>query len=235
MLEDRVRLHWAARAFLYLVTVPSSKVDAKSSQYAAAPESGSIVVKDESETWETITPNLRGADASHDAKAVRMMIDAGSGLPPHWRGEGGDVNVATAEAMQGPPERFLMKRQQYFLYVLEDLLTQAFLRAVEIGAETAIPETDNNKIFTVEKADVSLRDNTMLAKAANELAVSFATLQNTLQGKSPILQRMFTDLVFKFAGETIDDAVLEKIVSEAAANPIEPVPIPGQQPGNSTP
>jgi hypothetical protein len=30
MLEDRVRLHWAARAFLYLVTVPSNKVESKS-------------------------------------------------------------------------------------------------------------------------------------------------------------------------------------------------------------
>ncbi len=33
MLEDRVRLHWAARAFLYLVTVPSNKVESKSAQY----------------------------------------------------------------------------------------------------------------------------------------------------------------------------------------------------------
>lgn len=81
MLEDRVRLHWAARAFLYLVTVPSNKVEAKSTQYSSAPESGSIVVKDESEAWETITPSLRGADASHDMKAVRNMIDAGSGFP----------------------------------------------------------------------------------------------------------------------------------------------------------
>jgi hypothetical protein len=228
MLEDRVRLHWAARAFLYLVTVPSNKVDAKSAQYAAAPESGSIVVKDESETWETLTPSLQGADAGHDMKAVRTMIDAGSGLPPHWRGEGGDVNVATAEAMQGPPERFLMKRQQYFIYILEDLLTQAFLRAVEIGAEPAISETDYKKIYTIESADVSLRDNSLLAKAASDLAISFATLQNTLQGKSPILQRLFTDFIFKFAGETIDDETLEKIITEVAANPIAPVPIPGQ-------
>lgn len=232
MLEDRVRLHWAARAFLYLVTVPPNKVDAKSAQYAAAPESGSIVVKDESETWETLTPSLRGADASYDMKAVRMLIDAGSGLPPHWRGEGGDVNVATAEAMQGPPERFLMKRQQYFVYLLEDILTWAFHRAVEIGAETDIGETDYNKIYTVEKADVSLRDNSLLAKAASELAISFATLQNTLQGRSTTLQRMFTDFVFKFFGETIDYETLEKIMSEVASNPIQPVPIPGQRPGN---
>ena len=42
--------------------------------------SGSIIVKDESERWETVNPSLRGADAGHDMKAVRNMIDAGSGF-----------------------------------------------------------------------------------------------------------------------------------------------------------
>ena len=80
MLEDRVRLHWAARAFLYLVTVPSPKVEAKAAQYATPPETGSIVVKDESETWETVTPALRGAKLSprpesrarHDRRRQRL-------------------------------------------------------------------------------------------------------------------------------------------------------------------
>ncbi len=231
MLEDRVRLHWAARAFLYLVTVPSNKVESKSTQYSSAPESGSIVVKDESEDWETITPSLRGADAGHDMKAVRSMIDAGSGFPPHWRGEGGDVNVATAEAMQGPPERFLQKRQQYFVWMVQDILYQAFLRAVEIGAEPALTETNYSTIFTVESPDVSLRDNSLLAEAGNTMAMAMTTLQNTLLGKSPTLHRLAADLVLKFAGEPQKDDLLDKIISEAKAEPILPVFIPGQRPG----
>jgi hypothetical protein len=229
MLEDRVRLHWAARAFLYLVTVPSNKVESKSMQYGTPPESGSIVVKDESETWETVTPSLRGADASHDMKAVRGMIDAGSGLPPHWRGEGGDVNVATAEAMQGPPERFLQKRQEYFVWLLEDIMYQAFLRS---GA--AVSETDYNQLFTPNIPDVSLRDNGMLADASSGMAMSFATLQNTLLGKSPTLHRLAVDLVTKFAGEPQTDEVLDKIISEAKSDPIEPMMFPGD-PGGLNP
>ncbi len=231
MLEDRVRLHWAARAFLYLFTVPSNKVEAKSSQYSSAPESGSIVVKDETETWETITPSLRGADAEHDLKAVRQLIDAGSGFPPHWRGEGGDVNVATAEAMQAPPEKLLMKRQEYFVWCLQDILAQAFLRAVEIGAEAAITETDYSKMFTIESPDVSLRDNAQLATASSTIAMSFATLQNILLGKSPTMQRQASDQVFKFAGITLEDEDLDKILAEAKANPAPAVNIPGQMPG----
>jgi hypothetical protein len=113
MLEDRVRLHWAMRAFLWMVTVPTEKVPVKKEQYRIPPESGSIVVKDKDESWEAVTPALHGIDASHDLKAVRGLIDAGSGYPPHWRGEAADANLATAQAMQSPTERHLMRRQDY--------------------------------------------------------------------------------------------------------------------------
>jgi hypothetical protein len=43
MLEDRVRLHWAMRAFLWMVTVPANKIREKQEQYRTPPESGSIV------------------------------------------------------------------------------------------------------------------------------------------------------------------------------------------------
>jgi hypothetical protein len=60
--------------------------------------------------------------------------------------------------------------------------------------------------------------------------MSFAALQNTLLGKSPTLHREAVDLVFKFAGVTLEDEELDKIVSEAKSDPIEPVMYPGMQP-----
>ena len=48
MLEDRVRMHWAMKAFLWMVTVPTNRVAEKEEQYRNPPESGSIIVKDES-------------------------------------------------------------------------------------------------------------------------------------------------------------------------------------------
>ncbi len=94
MLEDRVRLHGAMRAFLWIVTVPANRIREKQEQYHGAPESGNIIIKDESESWEPQSPNLHAADAGHDLEAVRGMIDAGSGYPrtgaaragkPTWR------------------------------------------------------------------------------------------------------------------------------------------------------
>jgi hypothetical protein len=201
MLEDRLRLHWAARAFLYLVTVPSNKVESKAEQYRAAPEAGSIIVKDETESWETMTPSLRGADASHDMKAVRNLIDAGSGFPPHWRGEGGDVNLATAEAMQGPPERHLAKRQQYFVYIIEDILYHAYQRAAGLGFYPALPTHDYAQLFSAEVPDVSLRDNTLLAQSARDMAQALSVLQQLKSsGAEAEFIKLAQELVLKFAG-----------------------------------
>lgn len=202
MLEDRVRLHWAARAFLYLVTVPANKVELKAEQYRAAPESGSIIVKDESEAWEAVTPSLRGADAGHDMKAVRNLIDAGSGFPPHWRGEGGDVNLATAEAMQGPPERHLVKRQQYFLYIIENILYNAYQRSIQLGFYPALHSTNYDSLFKPEIPDVSLRDNSMLAEAANNIANALAQLHTIkTTGADTAFVTRAENLILKFAGE----------------------------------
>jgi hypothetical protein len=133
ILEDRVRLHWAMRAFLWMVTVPANKIREKQEQYRTPPDAGSIIVKDETESSQAVAPQVHGADAQHDLRAVRGMIDAGSGYPPHWRGEAADANLATATAMQAPTERHLRRRQQYFSFILMDILFQAYQCAVAIG------------------------------------------------------------------------------------------------------
>jgi hypothetical protein len=127
-------LHWAARSFLWDVTVPAAAVSAKAEQYRQPPDTGSIIVHDEAEIWKAVNPNLAAQDARHDMQAVRAMIDAGSGFPPHWRGDAGDISLATAQAMAGPTERHLVRRQNYFKFVISDIIYHAYLRASEIGA-----------------------------------------------------------------------------------------------------
>jgi hypothetical protein len=220
MLEDRVRLHWAARAFLYLVTVPPNKVEAKSSQYQSQPESGSIIVKDEAEKWETLTPSLRGADASHDMKSVRNMIDAGSGYPPHWRGEGGDVNVATAEAMQGPPEKHLARRQQYFCFIIQDIIYHAYNRAASLRKLPSLPSAYYGRLFKTKAPDVSTRDNNLLAEAAGKMAAAMQTLEGLLEGKaSEEFKRLAADMVLTFAGEVREEGELTRVIKQPSPPP----------------
>jgi hypothetical protein len=234
MLEDRVRLHWAVRSFLWTVTVPSNRVIEKQEQYRQPPDAGSIIVKDDSEIWEAVAPSLNGADAQHDMKAVRGMIDAGSGYPPHWRGEAADANLATATAMQAPTERHLRRRQNYFLFILEDILYQAFQRAVQIGAARQVAESAYNKLFEVEAPDVSRQDNAALAAAASSIANAFQTLNNQLPGRSIQLDKLMASTILKFAGELQAKEEVAAMVDEAyAAPPKAPPSLPGRGPGES--
>jgi hypothetical protein len=215
MLEDRVRLHWALRAFLWIVTVPTEKVGVKREQYRTPPDSGSIIVKDKEESWEAVAPSVNGADAQHDLKAVRGLIDAGSGYPPHWRGEAADANLATAQAMQTPTERHLKRRQDYFVYMLQDIVLQAYRRAAATGKERPIPEMDYGDLFSVIAPEVSRQDNAMLARAARDLAEAFRLLEEVLPKRSERLARLMIGLVTKFAGEPASEKEIGEIIGEA--------------------
>jgi hypothetical protein len=216
MLEDRVRFHWGSRLFLWLVRVPRQKVKEKAEQYKYPPEAGSVIVHDESEEWKTQSPVLRGSDAAPDLKAVRNMIDAGSGYPPHWRGEAADVNLATAQAMQEPAERHLVRRQTYFIWMLQDITYQAYVRAHQAHPEIwpAIEENQYKYLFEVHQPDVTKMDNTILAQATQDLAGAFDSLQAHYPN-SPTLRRTLLRLILKFAGEAQDDEVLDQVMKEA--------------------
>ena len=222
MLEDRVRLHWAVRAFLWLVTVPSNKVHEKREQYRTPPDSGSIIVKDESETWDVASPSLHGSDASHDLKAVRGMIDAGSGYPPHWRGESGEANLATATAMQAPTERHLMRRQKYFTFVLQDILFHAYQRSVEVGRSRKLATSDYSKLFSVSAPDISRSDNEALARSARDVTQGLQSLSEQLPGRSETFTKQLLRIAFKFAGEPQTEDVIKNIYQEAITN--DPTP-----------
>jgi len=209
MLEDRVRLNWALKAFLWIVTVPSSVVNAKKEQYNTPPEGGSVIVKDSQETWESVTPNLHAFDAQWDLRAVRQFIDAGAGVPPHWRGEATDINLATATAMERATTRHLRRRQLYVRNLAIELCHTAYTRAWELGKVSAHPNRD---LITCETTDITRQDNRDLANAAFALAQAFEVISRAT-GTGPEFNREALRLLFSFAGEPIPAEDLDKIVA----------------------
>jgi hypothetical protein len=218
MVEDRVRLHWAARAFLWIVTVPTGKVAAKKEQYRSAPEAGSVIIKDDTESWQAVNPDLKGLDAQFDLRAVRQLIDAGSGQPPHWRGEPHDVSLATAEAMAKAASRHLRRRQLHLQHMVIDLAHLAYTRAHQIGAVR--PNPDRNKI-TIALTDIDRDDNRDLAQSARDLSAAMEALSAVLHqpAASPTLRRRMLAAVMKFAGEPLDAQVLDQILHELPGQP----------------
>jgi hypothetical protein len=144
------------------------------------------------------------------------MIDA-AGYPPHWRGEAGDANLATATAMQIRPERHLRRRQNYIVFMLQDILYQAFVRAQQIGKSGPGELTEQNyrRLFTVSVADVSRSDNRELALAGQALAGAFSDLFGHVSvEQSPSLRRKAVGLLFKFFGEPLSEEEMAVIDEE---------------------
>ena len=215
LLEDRVRLHWAARAFLWIVTVPTNLVAAKKDQYRTAPDSGSIIVKDDAETWDAVSPDLKGFDAQFDLRAIRQMIDAGSGMPPHWRGEAHDVSLATAQAMEHSAARHLRRRQLYTQYLVRDLSYQAYTRAAQLGKTRAKPDLH---AIDVQMTDLDRVDNRELAEAAHTIAQALEiAASSTKTAKSATLRRLALRLILRFGGEHPEPELLDTIFQEADA------------------
>jgi hypothetical protein len=217
LLEDRVRLHWAARAFLWIVTVPSNLVGAKQEQYRTPPDSGSIIVKDDAEQWDAVNPDLKGFDAQFDLRAIRQMIDAGSGMPPHWRGEAHDVSLATAQAMEHSASRHLRRRQLYTQYMVQDLAHRAYTRAPELGRVRAKPNRD---AISVDMTDIDRVDNRDLATASHTIAQALDTAaRTTATSHSETFRRLALRLILRFGGEMLDEDTVETIFREAKDAP----------------
>lgn len=225
MLEDRVRYNWAMRAFLWFITVPSSQVKTKQDQYRTPPEPGSIIVKDESEKWEANQPNLTSLDAKWDMQAVRAMIDAGSGYPPHWRGDAGDISLATAQAMTGPTERHLRRRQLYFVWMLEDILYNAYNRSYTIGRARKLASDNYSDLFRVSLPEISRFDNESLSVAGKNISEAFAALSPLIAQYPVTYSKTMLSTVFKFMGEPLTEEGLNLMLDDIYKRPpaVDPV------------
>lgn len=232
MLEDRVRLHWATRVFLWFVKVPTNKVQAKQQQYASPPAEGSVIVHDELEEWDIKTPNLQARDAKSDMDAVKTMLKAGNGFPGHWLAESGTSNLAEAKAMQAAPERHLKRRQNYFVWMLCDLTWQAYEMAQKSGKWPQLTPRPYTQLFTIQQPDISRTDNAELATAGKDLATALQTAAAQLPGQSKTFAGRVLDLLHKFIGEDLPAEEKEKILNEAfdpKNKPEQPTAQPAQQ------
>jgi hypothetical protein len=223
-LEDRARLNWAARVFLWFVTVPTNQIADKRTQYASTPEPGSVIVKDAGETWEMQTPNLQGRDAASDGRQLRYMIGAGSGIPLHMLGEGENTNLATAQAMQGPVMRQYRRRQLYFCHILKDITVTAYNHWIEFPAASRKRAT--HEMLKANAPEIDEEDNAALAVAARDIVAMLAALRNELRlsGIEPpeALNQKTMELAFRFAGEILTPDEIKALLAGKPYTPPQP-------------
>lgn len=195
-LEDRARLNRYRNAFLYVVKARfSSEAERLARQQrlnGTPPTPGSILVTDESESWDVIGPRLEAGEAASDGLALKKMIAAGAGLPLHFLAEPESATRTTAEAAGGPTYRHFEQRQAYFLWLLGDVLREVLRRRAQVDRHVSLRAP-----FTVRGSDISARDNVALGLAAANAAPVLAGLRDRGLIDDAELLRM----VYRFAGE----------------------------------
>lgn len=213
-LEDRARLNRFRNSFMFVVKSRfQSEEERRARQTLLAanpPTPGSILVCDESETWEVIQPQLESHEAGEDGLSLKKMIAAGVGLPMHFLAEPEGATRTTAEAAGGPTYRHFEQRQNTFLWIIEDILRAVCTRRALVDRHIL-----QSPPIHVSGADISARDNLALSMSANNIAATLATLRD----RNLIDNAEFLRLLYRFAGESIDPT---EMLARAAAEGGQP-------------
>jgi hypothetical protein len=199
-LEDRARLNRYRTSFMYVVKGRYQNETERLARQRALntqpPTPGSILVTGEGEEWDVLHPRLESQESGQDGLALKKMLAAGAGLPLHFLAEPESATRTTAEAAGGPTYRHYEQRQQYFSWMIGDIL-----RAVLRRAAWYDPSVDANTEVIVRGADISARDNLALAQAAGQII----PVLNTLRDRELIDDEELLRLAYRFCGEKIEE------------------------------
>jgi hypothetical protein len=210
-LEDRARLNRYRNTFLFWVKARFSnqaeKLERQAELNRNPPNPGSILVSDETEEWKAISPNLSSFEAAEDGLALKKMVAVGAGLPMHFLAEPESATRTTAESAGGPTFRHLQQRQEFFLWMLEDVVNVVIKRRKRYDR---LIKTDSP--IKVTGTDISARDNAALAAAASTVVGSFIALRN----RGLIDDQELLRMAYRFAGEVVD---IEEMLQRGAAAP----------------
>ena len=198
-LEDRARLNRYRNTFLFWVKArfqsQGERVQRQAELNVDPPNPGTILVTDETETWEVLSPKLESTDAEHDGLALKKMFAVGSANPLHFLAEPESATRTTAEASGGPTYRHYEQRQLYFAWALSDVARVVINRRAQ--TDRSVSREAKINVLT---SDISSRDNASLASAASQVIEAFGTLWE----HSLIDDAEYLRVAYRFAGELVD-------------------------------
>lgn len=223
-LEDRVRLNKFRQVFMWIVSKAwKNDAERKARQNELntnPPNPGSILVKDDTETWGVEHPKLDSFEASEDGSSIKKMIALGAGVPTHFLGEPEGSTRTTAESAGGATFRHYQRRQLFFLAMIFDLCQVVATRRAMVDSKVKADAK-----IEVTGTDISPKDNTQLSMAATQIVNAFKQLYDDGLIDGPELLR----LCYTFAGEVVDvDQILKDGEAWKTKHPKQPT-----QPNNA--
>ncbi len=208
------------RAFVWDVTLTGADDEAvaKRAREIAAPAPGSIRVHNESETWQTVAPQVGLYESAAGARLFRNHVLSGLGWPEHWFGGGGDVNRATAAEMGDPAFKALTMRQSEWSAILEEVGAYVIRTRLDPTRRSAldIENPDPDLAVSVEWPEMVTRDASRHATALAQVtgAVALAADRGLMSEITAL--RLIRSLAERLGVEFDAEAELEAAREEAA-------------------
>ena len=208
------------RAFVWDVTLTGADDEAvaKRAREIAAPAPGSIRVHNESETWQTVAPQVGLYESAAGARLFRNHVLSGLGWPEHWFGGGGDVNRATAAEMGDPAFKALTLRQSEWSAILEEVGAYVIRTRLDPTRRPAldIENPDPDLAVSVEWPEMVTRDASRHATALAQVtgAVALAADRGLMSEITAL--RLIRSLAERLGVEFDAEAELEAAREEAA-------------------
>ena len=138
------------------------------------PEEFSVCVTSDAEAgWVPAVPDIKAMDLKSLDDLILRRLEAGTGFPRHWFGEGTDVNRAVGAVMGAPVFRMIMRRQRFVKYILERMFDFVLSQAIQAGSI---------KPYEVDPATGEKR----------EIDFEIVCPEITFEDQSPRTQAMFT-------------------------------------------
>jgi hypothetical protein len=212
-LKDRVRLNrQRTRQGVLDVQIPDdTQVEAKRKQLRTSnPIEHGIYVHGPDEKTTMHNLEIKADDVKDDGWALRLAIATGANTALHYLSEGTNVNYATAKEMGEPTARFYTDRQTAVCGFLENLVTAAYHRRCAILEQTAPPDLQ----LITSTTEVARADNKALADAAHTIVQALRDMRDV----GWIDDTTAIRLAFKFAGETIGEDEIKRILAQAQTN-----------------
>ena len=132
---------------------------------------GTIRAHNQRVKWEAISPNLVAEDASKYGQELKKYIGSGAGFPPHWLGEEGSSNRATAAEMGVPVVTFLVSLQNEIKHMIERPI--AF--AIDMAVRARMLDADEDRSFEVVMPTIWGTDSSRVANALAQMSISLDT------------------------------------------------------------
>jgi hypothetical protein len=214
-LADRVKLNRirTRAALLDVQIADDSQVEAKRHQYQRRdPLAAGIMVHGPGEETKLHNLQINADQVEDDGKALRLAIATGANTALHYLGEGQATNYATAKEMGEPTARFHTERQDTLIQILYDTLTVAYHRRLAVQGKALPAYWREDLQLQASALEVARADNLQLAQAARHIvgALSEMASHGWIDDATAI------QLAFKFAGETIGEDEINKILESGA-------------------